>query len=85
MARFLSAEEKRVLNQIRGHEYLAMFGLVEEFILPYALDHARPQLLGDDYKIRALLALAGEEQNIFICSRHFVEDFEARLRTVSAG
>ncbi|HEX6800886.1 MAG TPA: hypothetical protein VF130_00290, partial [Candidatus Binatia bacterium] len=25
---FLSAEEKRTLNQIRGHEYLAMFGLV---------------------------------------------------------
>ena len=30
------------LNQIRGHEYLAMFGLVEEFILPYVVDHARP-------------------------------------------
>ena len=43
---FLSPEEKRTLNQIRGHEYLAMFGLVEEFILPYVVDHTRPQLTG---------------------------------------
>src|SRR5690606_41592621 len=26
----LSAEEERILNQIRGHEYLVLFGLVEE-------------------------------------------------------
>ena len=31
---FLTPEEQRTLNQIRGHEYLSMFGLVEEFILP---------------------------------------------------
>ncbi len=43
---FLDPAEKRLLNQIRGHEYLAMFGLVEEFILPFVLDHARPQLGG---------------------------------------
>ena len=73
---FLSVEEKRVLNQIRGHEYLAMFGLVEEFILPYALDHARAQLLGDDYKIRALLALAGEEAKHIHLFKEFRHDFE---------
>jgi hypothetical protein len=39
---FLTPEEQLPLNQIRGHEYLAMFGLVEEFILPYVVDHARP-------------------------------------------
>ena len=58
---FLDADERRVLNQIRGHEYLALFGLVEEFILPFVLDHARPQLNGDDHHIRALLNFAGEE------------------------
>ena len=31
---FLSDDEKRTLNQIRGLGYLIMFGLVEEFILP---------------------------------------------------
>jgi hypothetical protein len=58
---FLSEPERRVLNQIRGHEYLSLFGLVEEFILPFVLDHARPQLNGDDHRVRALLNFAGEE------------------------
>ena len=57
----LSADEQLVLNQIRGHEYLVIFGLVEEFILPFVLDHARPQLNGDDARVRALLNFAGEE------------------------
>ena len=52
---FLTPEEKLILNQIRGHEYLCMFGLVEEFILPYVVDHARPHLSGNDYRVRALL------------------------------
>jgi hypothetical protein len=38
---FLTPEEQRTLNQIRGHEYLAMFGLVEEFILPSIAQGAR--------------------------------------------
>jgi hypothetical protein len=37
---FLSPTEQRTLNQIRGLGYLVMFGLVEEFILPFVLDHA---------------------------------------------
>ena len=36
---FLVDFEKLVLNQIRGNTYLAIFGLVEEFILPFVLDH----------------------------------------------
>ena len=47
---FLTAQEQLTLNQIRGHEYLCMFGLVEEFILPYVVDHARPQLSGEEAK-----------------------------------
>ena len=50
-----------MLNHIRGHEYLCIFGLVEEFILPFVLDHARTRLHDDDYRIRALLQFAGEE------------------------
>jgi hypothetical protein len=57
----LSCDQQRILNQIRGHEYLCIFGLVEEFILPFVLDHARPQLNGDDERVRALLNFAGEE------------------------
>ena len=60
-APFLDPGESLILNQIRGHEYLALFGLVEEFILPFVLDHARPQLRGDDHRVRAMLNFAGEE------------------------
>jgi hypothetical protein len=73
---FLTAEEQRTLNQIRGHEYLAMFGLVEEFILPYVVDHARPQLSGDDYRARALLQFAGEEAKHIHLFKRFRQEFE---------
>ena len=74
---FLSSEEQRVLNQIRGHEYLAMFGLVEEFILPFAVDHARERLSGDDYRVRALLQFAGEEAKHIHLFKTFRREFEA--------
>ena len=41
---FLRDDEKILLNQIRGYGYLYTFGLVEEFILPFVLDHVRPHL-----------------------------------------
>jgi hypothetical protein len=68
---FLSPDERRLLNQIRGHEYLAIFGLVEEFILPFVLDHARPQLNGDDHRVRALLQFASEEAKHIHLFRRF--------------
>ena len=74
---FLSTEEKRILNQIRGHEYLAMFGLVEEFILPFALDHARMRLSGDDYCTRALIQFAGEEAKHIHPFKQFRREFAA--------
>jgi hypothetical protein len=75
---FLTADEQRTLNQIRGHEYLSMFGLVEEFILPYVVDHARSQLSGnDDYRVRALLQFAGEEAKHIHLFKRFREEFDA--------
>jgi hypothetical protein len=73
---FLTAEEQLTLNQIRGHEYLSMFGLVEEFILPYVVDHARLQLSGDDYRVRALLQFAGEEAKHIHLFKRFRQEFE---------
>jgi hypothetical protein len=73
---FLSADERRVMNQIRGHAYLSIFGLVEEFILPFVMDHARPQLQGDDYRVRALLQFAGEEAKHIHLFKRFREEFE---------
>jgi hypothetical protein len=73
---FLTPEEQLTLNQIRGHEYLAMFGLVEEFILPYVVNHARSQLSGDDYRVRALLQFAGEEAKHIHLFKRFRQEFE---------
>jgi hypothetical protein len=73
---FLSAEEKLLLNQIRGYGYLYTFGLVEEFILPFVLDRARPHLSGDDYRTRALLRFAGEEAKHIQLFKQFAAEFK---------
>jgi hypothetical protein len=78
---FLTAEEKRTLNQIRGNAYLGIFGLVEEFILPFVLDHARPKLRPDDYRTRALLQFASEEAKHIQLFKRFAEDFERGFGT----
>ena len=78
---FLSPVEKRTLNQIRGLEYLYLFGLVEEFILPFVLDHARPQLHQDHYLVRAFLEFASEEAKHIHLFRRFKEEFEAGFGT----
>jgi hypothetical protein len=72
---FLTPYERRTFNQIRGHAYLTIFGLVEEFILPFVLDHARPHLHGDDYRVRALLQFAGEEAKHIHLFNRFREEF----------
>jgi hypothetical protein len=74
---FLSDDEQRILNQIRGLGYLVMFGLVEEFILPFVLDHARPRLAGNDYRTRALIQFASEEAKHIQLFKRFREEFDA--------
>jgi len=73
---FLTPIERLKLNQIRGNAYLNIFGLVEEFILPYILDHARPVLANDDYRTRALLKFAGEEAKHIHLFKYFREEFQ---------
>lgn len=58
---FLDAAERIRLNHIRAHGYLYTFGMVEEFILPFLMDHVRATLDGDDLRTRALLQFASEE------------------------
>jgi hypothetical protein len=77
--RFLSASERRALNHIRGHSYLALFGLVEEFILPFVLDHARARLGVDPWETRALLQFAEEEAKHIHLFERFGERFAADL------
>jgi P-aminobenzoate N-oxygenase AurF len=72
----LNADEQRLLNQIVAHEYLAMFGIVEEMILPFLMDHARPHLNEDDWRIRALLNFASEEAKHIHLFKRFAAAFE---------
>ncbi|MBI1761883.1 MAG: hypothetical protein HYR56_10650 [Acidobacteria bacterium] len=74
---FLTPAEKLTLNQIRGFDYLCAFGLVEESILPFVLDHARPHLQGDDYRTRAFLQFAAEEAKHIHLFKKFRAEFEA--------
>src|SRR5262249_33252813 len=78
---FLTGREKLLLNQIRGYGYLYTFGLVEEFILPFVLDHARPHLSEDDYRTRALLRFAGEEAKHIHLFKKFATEFKAGFVT----
>ena len=78
---FLTAKEKLLLNQIRGYGYLYTFGLVEEFILPFVLDHTRPQLDADDYRTRALLRFASEEAKHIQLFKEFAAEFKKGFAT----
>jgi hypothetical protein len=78
---FLRAEAKLTLNHIRANGYLYTFGLVEEFILPFVLDHARPMLAKDDVRTRALLRFAMEEAKHIHLFRTFEREFEAGFGT----
>ena len=74
---FLSATEQRQLNQIRGHNYLYLFGVVEEFILPFVMDQVRTELQGDDVKVRAMLQFAAEEAKHIQLFKRFRQEFVA--------
>jgi len=72
---FLNDAEKLVLNQIKGNTYLTMFGIIEEFIVPFVLDHIRPSWDEDDDRVRAFLQFAGEEVKHIQLFKLFCEDF----------
>jgi hypothetical protein len=82
----LNAFEQRLLNQISAHQYLSIFGVVEEFILPFLLDHARPHLLDDDWRVRAILNFASEEaKHIHLFKRFhaaFVRGFPVECQVI---
>ncbi|HLO20070.1 MAG TPA: diiron oxygenase [Sphingomicrobium sp.] len=82
----LNPDEQRILNQISAHQYLSIFGIVEEFILPFLLDHARQVVREDDWRIRALLNFAGEEaKHIHLFKRFhaaFVRGFSVECQVI---
>jgi len=74
----LSGEERLTLNHIRAHDYLCLFGVVEEFILPFLMDHIRADLPSDDdVRVRALLQFAAEEAKHIQLFKRFHTAFTA--------
>ena len=57
----LTADEKRLLNQIRGNSYCHIFAFVEEYIVPMVMDRARADVYGDETRLWSLLRFAEEE------------------------
>ena len=79
---FLSEPERLTLNHIRAHEYLCLFGLVEEFILPFVMDHVRPDLAkAHDPRVQALLQFAAEEAKHIQLFKRFHQAFTAGFGT----
>lgn len=82
---FLSAPERLALNHIRAHGYLALFELVETFIVPFISAQADTAPKGEDPDRSAALWNFTEEENkhmrLFQCFR---EDFTTRFGTECA-
>ncbi|MCI0669403.1 MAG: hypothetical protein L0Y64_02960 [Myxococcaceae bacterium] len=73
--RCLSTQEHVVLNHIRGNSYLHLFGFVEEFILPFVMDHARKLVHGENLELRAMITFAEEEAKHMHTFRRFADEF----------
>ena len=73
----LSANESLALNHIRSYSYLHLFGLVEEFILPLVVDHAKTLGCNDIEATQAYLGFAAEESKHIRLFRQFAAAFEA--------
>jgi hypothetical protein len=82
----LSAEEQRMLNQIRANSYCHIFAFVEEYIVPMVLDNARSDVYGDESRLRSLLRFAEEEtkhqEMMDRACRQFAEGFGAECGLV---
>lgn len=78
----LDPRHRLALNHIRGHGYLVMFGLVEECILPFVLDHTRDEADPEEpVRREALLNFATEEAKHIRLFRRFEAAFRRGFGT----
>ncbi|HUO89892.1 MAG TPA: hypothetical protein VMU08_12010 [Rhizomicrobium sp.] len=57
----LSEAEKRLMSQVQGRTYAAIFGLVERFITAKLIEIGREHALGDQNALEALVRFSDEE------------------------
>jgi hypothetical protein len=74
----LSETEQFTVNHIRSHSYLYLFGFVEEYILPFVVEHVQSRLdKATQAEIQALLHFAEEESKHIELFQRFGEEFQA--------
>jgi hypothetical protein len=75
---FLSEKEKLVVNHIRSHSYLYLFGFVEEYIVPFVVDHVQGRIhKAAPEELRALLHFAEEEVKHIELFHRFGQEFRS--------
>jgi hypothetical protein len=75
---FLSEKEKLVVNHIRSHSYLYLFGFVEEYIVPFVVDYVQGRIhKAAPEELRALLHFAEEEVKHIELFHRFGREFRS--------
>jgi hypothetical protein len=73
---FLSEKEQLVVNHIRSHSYLYLFGFVEEYIVPFVVEHVQGRIHhAAPEELRALLHFAEEEVKHIELFNRFCQEF----------
>jgi hypothetical protein len=75
---FLSEKDKLAVNHIRSHSYLYLFGFVEEYIVPFVVNHVQGRLhKAAPEELRALLHFAEEEVKHIELFHRFGQEFRS--------
>jgi len=78
---FLSPAEKLKLNQIRARGYLALFELVEAFVVPFISEQADDGTGADPFRAQALRHFAAEEEKHRKLFSTVLREFDAKFGT----
>src|SRR5579864_1243559 len=78
---FLSQAEKLRLNQIRARGYLALFELVEAFVVPFICDQADDGAAAEPFRAQALRHFVGEEEKHRKLFSAVLREFDAEFGT----
>jgi hypothetical protein len=78
---FLSAAEKLKLNQIRARGYLALFELVEAFVVPFISGQSNDGMQADPFRAPALRHFVDEEQKHRELFSAVLREFDGKFGT----
>jgi hypothetical protein len=81
---FLKPAEKLKLNQIRARGYLALFELVEAFVVPFISGQSNDEAHGEPFRAPALRHFADEEQKHRELFSAVLGEFDAEFGTPCA-